>query len=96
MDGVGLGIAGHDSNQIVGEFRRAAIGSRFDEMASGLGFDAAEDIGSATPFLFAVGAQKSSRPHRAWRANIGMKDHRLFVHADHWGPVGERLLVDSQ
>lgn len=56
MDGAGFRIAGHDLYQIVGELGRAAVGSRFGEMASGLGFNAAEDVGRAAPFIFAVAA----------------------------------------
>ena len=93
MDRVGLWIAGHDLHQIVGELGGAAIGSRFGEMASGLWFNAAEDVGRAAPFIFAIAAQNLPRTHRPRRADIGVQNHRFLVDANHWFPLRQRLFV---
>jgi len=61
VDGVGLWIAGHDLHEIVGELGNAPVGSRFGEMTSGPGFNAAEDIGRAAPLVLRIAPQNSSR-----------------------------------
>ena len=92
VDGVGIWIAGHDLKQIVGELGSTTVGGRLGEMPSGLGFNTAKDVGRAAPLVLRIAPQNSSRPHGAWRANIGVQHHRLFIHTDHGLLVRERLL----
>lgn len=54
IDSIGLWIAGHDLHQIIGELGGVAVGSRFGEMASSLGFEAAQDVSRATPTFLAT------------------------------------------
>ena len=96
VDGAGLWIVSHNFYKIVGELCRAAVGSRFGEMASSLGFNSAKDVGRAAPFIFAVAAQNLSRTHRPRRTNIGMQHHWFFVYTGRRRVLRERLFVDGQ
>ena len=72
------------------KLKSGTIRRRQGEMATGLRLYRAENIGRATPFVFAILSCLPPRLGRRPRADISMQRNGLLIHAHHWffGVVG--------
>jgi len=77
MDGIGLGIANRDVQQVVGERGRGTVGRHLGKVSPHFRLHAAEHIGGTATPVFAIPSRDLSRLHRLRRANFLMQHHRF-------------------
>ena len=82
--------------EYLGKLVTGAIRSREGEVAPGLRFYGAENIGGAAAFVLAVGAGFPSWCGRGGWPHLGVERHRLLVQANHWLRNIMRPLISLQ
>ena len=83
MNGVCGRIVRGDLQDEIGKFRRGTCRCHFGEMDARLGFDSAEDICRSTALVLVISSGHLAGLHGHHRPGIFMKNHRLFVDANH-------------
>ncbi len=79
MDGFSPWITGHDLHQVIGEFRRGAVGGGLGKVPPGFRLNAAEDVSRAASLVLTIATDDPSRAHGPRGTDIGMQHDRLFI-----------------
>jgi len=96
MDGIGLGIADRNFQQVVSQFGRRTVRRHLGKILPSLRFHSAEHVGRATTLVLAIASRHSSGPHRLRTANVLVQNHRFLIHTNHWLLLASRLLIHRQ